>query len=58
MAGIAHMHSPKYWRMRAEEFRSKADNCEIEESKQSLRNVANNYEELARQAEALEDVKK
>jgi len=49
-------HSPKYWRMRAEEFRTKADNCEHSEAKESLRKVAKSYDELARRAEKIRTV--
>ncbi|OSI19539.1 hypothetical protein [Bradyrhizobium canariense] len=49
--GVERMHSPKYWRMRAEEFRTKADNCEFPQTRETLRQVAENYEQLARSAE-------
>jgi uncharacterized damage-inducible protein DinB len=45
------MHTPKYWWMRAEEFRIKADNCQFSQTKATLREVAKNYDELARRAE-------
>lgn len=51
--GIERMHSPKYWRDRAEEFRAKADNCEYPEARDTLRRVAKTYEELARSAEQI-----
>lgn len=54
--GIERMHSPKYWRNRAEEFRAKADNCEYPETRDALRTVAKNYEELARSAEQIRTV--
>lgn len=44
--GIERMHPPRYWPGRAEEFRAKADNCEHEQVKQSLRKVATTYDEL------------
>lgn len=50
---VERMHSPRYWRMRAEEFRAKADNCEHPEPKESLRKVAETYETLARKAEQI-----
>jgi hypothetical protein len=50
---IEGMHSAKYWRMRAEEFRTKADCCQFPQTKDTLRQVANNYEELARRAERI-----
>lgn len=49
--GIERMRPPKYWRMRAEEFRTKADNCEFPETRESLRKVAKTYEVLASRAE-------
>jgi hypothetical protein len=42
--GVETMHSPKYWRMRAEEFRTKADNCQFPDTREALRQVANNYD--------------
>ncbi|MCK1427451.1 hypothetical protein [Bradyrhizobium sp. 87] len=51
--GVERMHSPKYWRMRAEEFRTKADNCEFPDTAAALRQVAKNYEDIARQAQQL-----
>lgn len=50
---IEGMHSAKYWRMRAEEFHTKADCCEFRQTRDTLRQVANNYEELARRAERI-----
>jgi hypothetical protein len=55
--GIERMRSPKYWLMRAEEFHTKADNRKYPESRDSLRQAAENYEELARQAQQLLDAK-
>ncbi|MCK1723326.1 hypothetical protein [Bradyrhizobium sp. 141] len=54
--GIERMHPPKYWRLRAEEFRTKADNCEHHQTKESLRKVAKTYDELARRAEHIRTV--
>ncbi|MGY4627484.1 hypothetical protein [Bradyrhizobium sp. USDA 4486] len=54
--GIERMHPPKYWRDRAEEFRTKANNCEHKQVAQSLRNVAKNYEDLADRAELIRTV--
>ncbi|RXT36142.1 hypothetical protein B5V03_34730 [Bradyrhizobium betae] len=34
--GIERMHSAKYWRMRAEEFRTKADCCEFSQTRDTL----------------------
>ncbi|OSJ14425.1 hypothetical protein BST63_16880 [Bradyrhizobium canariense] len=53
--GVERMHSPKYWLMRAEEFRTKADNCEYPATRDSLRQVAQNFEELARRAQQILD---
>ena len=54
--GIERMHSPRYWEMRAEEFRTKADNAEHRQTRDALRKVANNYDELARRAERIRTV--
>ncbi|MEK9284581.1 MULTISPECIES: hypothetical protein [unclassified Bradyrhizobium] len=54
---IERMYSPKYWRMRAEEFRTKAGNAEHSQTKESLLKVAQNYEELARRAEKIHTVR-
>lgn len=51
--GAERMHPPRYWRMRAEEFRTKAGNCEFTETREILRKVAENYDELARRAECI-----
>lgn len=51
--GIERMHSPKYWRDRAEEFRAKANNCAYSETREALRSVAKNYDDLARSAEEI-----
>ena len=53
--GIERMRSPKYWLMRAEEFHTKADNCQYPQTKDALRQAAENYEELARQAQQILD---
>lgn len=42
--GIERMHTPTYWRKRAEEFRTKADNLEHKEARDSLLRVAVHYE--------------
>jgi hypothetical protein len=52
--GVERMHSPK-WLMRAEEFHTKADNCQFPDTKAALRQVAKNYEDLARQARQILD---
>lgn len=54
--GIELQHPPKYWRMRAEEFRAKADSCEHAQARESLRKVAKAYDQLARSAEQIQTV--
>jgi hypothetical protein len=54
--GVERMYPPKYWRMPAEEFRTKADNCEHPQVEDTLRQAANNYDELARRAEQIRTV--
>ncbi|UPJ74397.1 hypothetical protein [Bradyrhizobium sp. 187] len=51
--GIERMHSPKYWLARAEEFHTKADNCEHMQARATLRQVAKNYEAIARRAQQI-----
>lgn len=51
--GVERMHPPKYWQMRAEAFRAKADNCTIPGVRETLRTVAANYDELARRAQRI-----
>jgi hypothetical protein len=53
---IERMHTPKYWRTRAEEFRAKADSCAQRQTKEALRKVADSYEQLARCAERIRTV--
>lgn len=45
--GLERMHAPKYWRMRAEEFRTRADNYGHGETREALRKAAKTYEDLA-----------
>jgi hypothetical protein len=54
--GVEKMHPPRYWQMRAEEFRTKADNCENPATRDVLRKVAVNYDELARRAQRIRTV--
>lgn len=54
--GVERMHPPKYWLMRAEEFHTKADNCQYPGTRDSLRQVAKNFEALARQAQMILDL--
>ena len=56
--GAERMHSPKYWVMRAEEFHTKADSCEYCQTRNTLRQVAKNYEELARRAQQILDTER
>lgn len=54
--GIEKMHPPKYWEMRAEEFRAKSDKCEHKQVKESLREIANTYDGLAQRAKLIRTV--
>ena len=45
------INDPKYWRERAEEARTGADQLTDPDSKRRMRRVADDYEELARRAE-------
>lgn len=48
------MYPPQYWRKRAEQFRSKAENCVNNQTRDTLRKVAKHYDQLARLAETIE----
>lgn len=50
------MYRPRYWQMRAEEFRTKADNYEHSQTREALRKAAKAYDELARRAEQIRTV--
>ena len=54
--GIEKMHPQRYWEMRAEEFRAKSDNCEHKHVKESLRKIADTYDDLARRAKLIRTV--
>jgi hypothetical protein len=56
MAAIERMHAPKYWRKRAGEFRTKAENMEFPEVRESLHKIALHYEDLARRSEQIRTV--
>jgi hypothetical protein len=59
--GVERMHPPKYWRMRAEEFRTKADDAVHAQTRETLRKVAREYDDLARRSErirTLEDLQR
>ncbi|QOZ71716.1 hypothetical protein [Bradyrhizobium arachidis] len=51
--GIELVHSPKYFRKRAGELRTKADNAQHRQAKEALRRVAKTYDDLARRAEQI-----
>ena len=53
---IERFHPAKYWRMRAEEFRTKADSAQHSQTRESLRKAAEEYDELARRAEKIRTV--
>jgi hypothetical protein len=57
--GIEHSFSPRYFRRRAEAYRTRADNADDGETRASLLRMAQRYDELARRAEkvrTLEDL--
>ncbi|WFU75024.1 hypothetical protein [Bradyrhizobium sp. CB2312] len=54
--GLERTHSPKYFRTRAEEFRTKADNAQHQQTKEALRRVAKTSDDLARRAEQIRTV--
>ncbi|MGY3146093.1 hypothetical protein ACVWYQ_003092 [Bradyrhizobium sp. USDA 3397] len=54
--GIERMHTPRYWQMRAEEFRTKADNAKHSQVRETLRKAAQSYDELAKRAEQIRTV--
>jgi hypothetical protein len=54
--GIERLQPSKYWRKRAEEFRTKAENMEHPEARESLRRIALHYDDLARRAEQIRTV--
>ena len=54
--GIERLHTPRYWRKRAEEFRTKADGAEQGEVKASLIKIAQHYDDLAHRAEKIRTV--
>ena len=48
---MSHINDPKHWRYRAEEARAMAESMTDPEAKQSMLNVAAEYEKLAKRAE-------
>jgi hypothetical protein len=51
-------HTPDYWRKRAEQFRTKSENCESDQTREFLGKVAATFEDLARLAEQIRTLKK
>jgi hypothetical protein len=49
---MSSLNDPRRWRMRAEELRTIADNCEAPAARASLRRLAADYDLLAERAEA------
>jgi hypothetical protein len=54
--GIERLRSPRYWRKRAQQFRTKSENAEHRQLRESLLKVARNYDGLARRAERIRAV--
>lgn len=50
--GIERTHPPKYWRKRAELFRTKANDCGNARTRRALQKAAEQYQRLAQLAEA------
>ena len=48
---MSHINDPKHWRYRAKEARAMAESMTDPEAKQSMLNVAADYERLAKRAE-------
>jgi len=55
--GLERNHSPRYWRIRAEEPRAKADEAEYAATKNALRLAARTYDDLAHRAERITKLK-
>ena len=51
-------HTPDYWRKRAEQSRTKSENCESDQTREFLAKLAMTYEDLARLAEQIRTLKK
>ena len=51
--GLERSFTPEYFRRRAEEFRTKADNCEHAKSRDTFLRAARAYDALALQAEKI-----
>lgn len=49
---LTKLMDPEYWRSRAEEARAQADQMHDESTRQTLLGIADNYDQLAGQAEA------
>ena len=55
--GLERSFTPEHFRKRAEEFRTKADECKHSKSRESLLRAARAYDELAREAEKIRTLK-
>jgi hypothetical protein len=53
---IVDNRSPRYFRKKAEEYRTQADNIEQREARSSMLRLADLYEELARRVQKLRPV--
>ena len=51
-------HTPDYWRKRAEQFRTKSENSESDQTREFCGKLAATYEDLARLAEQIRTLKK
>jgi len=54
--GIEHVHSPAYFRKRAEGFRRRAEDSEHREARDSLVKLAETYDALAQRAQKIRTV--
>ena len=52
MANRSFLNDPKHWRDRAEEARTRADQLDDPQSKSAMLRIADDYERLAKRAEA------
>ena len=55
--GIERSFTPDHFRKRAEEFRTKADECQHRESRNTLLKAARTYDDLARNAAKIRTLK-
>ena len=49
--GVEDLRPARYWRKRAEQFRAKAHNAQLGETRQRLLEIARRYDALAHRAE-------